>query len=256
MCLISAAWRYSEEYPFVFVGNRDEYHARPSAAADWWDDAPDVLAGRDLVAGGSWLGVNRRGKFAVVTNRPDLPAPGQDALSRGALVAEQLTDGQAHPDWRRNLERDAQRYGGFSLLTGTINPQAPGELYCYSGGNGIDELEALSLKPGVFGLSNTALEHSWPKLIWLNLQIGALLDKPNAVVEDLFALLLRRDPVPDADDEGISARPFIVGDEYGTRSATVIMVNQKSQCLFIERRFGPGGTPLGETCEQFMLACD
>jgi uncharacterized protein with NRDE domain len=256
MCLISAAWQCSDQYPFVFVGNRDEYHARPSAAADWWQDAPHVLAGRDLVAGGSWLGINRRGAFAVVTNRPDLPAPEQGSLSRGALVTQQLTDGQAYPDWLAQLELDSQRYGGFSLLAGTINPQAGGELNCYSGGNGVGKLEALTVKPGVFGLSNTALEDSWPKLIWLNAQIGRLLGKPKADVEDLFALLLRREPVPNADKDGVWARPFIVGDEYGTRSATVIVVNQESECLFIERRFGPGGVPLGETSEQFTLSRD
>ena len=75
MCLLSLAWQAHADYPLVFVGNRDEYHARPTAAADWWADAPDILGGRDLEAGGSWLGVSKQGRFAVVTNRPDLPAP-------------------------------------------------------------------------------------------------------------------------------------------------------------------------------------
>ena len=75
MCLLSLAWQAHPDYPLIFVGNRDEYHARPTAAADWWQDRPDILGGRDLQAGGTWLAINRKGDFGVVTNRPDLPAP-------------------------------------------------------------------------------------------------------------------------------------------------------------------------------------
>ena len=94
MCLLSVAWQSSSDFPFIFAGNRDEYHARSSAAAGWWDDQPAILGGRDLVAGGSWLGINKKGRVAVVTNRPDLQAPEQDALSRGELVSGWL----ASPD--------------------------------------------------------------------------------------------------------------------------------------------------------------
>jgi len=254
MCLLSVAWNARPDYPFVFAGNRDEFHARESAAADWWEDAPDVFGGRDLVAGGSWLGINRDGRFAVVTNRPDLPAPDGDALSRGDLVGSWLAGTAAHAIATvsaTSLAERSQRYGGFSLLAGNVTA---GSLSCFNGGNGMHELQTFAIEPGVFGLSNTAVDDPWPKLTWLNAEIGRLLDKPTADAENLFELLLRRDPVPDADTDWVSARPFIVGDEYGTRSATVITVNKQGECRFIERRFGPGGAAEGETDERFAIS--
>jgi uncharacterized protein with NRDE domain len=251
MCLLSVASNAHPEYPFVFAGNRDEFHARASAAADWWDDAPAVLGGRDLVAGGSWLGINRDGRFAVVTNRPDLPAPENHALSRGALVAEQLTGDLDPSVWAQQLAADSQRYGGFSLLAGNVTA---GGLNCYNGGNGMQELQTMGIESGVFGLSNTALDAPWPKLTWLNSEINRLLGEAHADIEALFALLLRREPVPDADTDWVSARPFIVGDDYGTRSATVITVDRQGECRFIERRFGQGGVPAGDTDECFTLS--
>jgi uncharacterized protein with NRDE domain len=255
MCLISVAWRCSDDYPFVFVGNRDEYHARASAPAAWWEDAPDVLGGRDLVAGGSWLGISRAGHFAVVTNRPDLPAPDQHALSRGALVRSRLQPQTDIAELDRQLAKDSRRYGGFSLLSGAIGSMEPTALTCYSGGNGAAELSALAVQPGVFGLSNTAIDDPWPKLEWLNAELLRMMHAgQGGDCTEFFKLLLRADPVPDADIDWVSARPFIVGEEYGTRCATVITVNNQGQCRFIERRFGAGGAPNGETDESFAIS--
>ena len=248
MCLLSIAWQVSVDYPFVFVGNRDEYHARASAAADWWGDAPDVLGGRDLVAGGSWLGINRDGRFAVVTNRPDMPAPETNSLSRGSLVADSLNGTLDQQRLQALLAEQSPRYGGFSLLAGNI---VLGAMHCYSGGHGSARLDTTYVERGVFGLSNTALDEPWPKLTWLNDQLAALATKPDP--QKLFALLLREQPVPGAETDWVSARPFIVGDSYGTRSATVVIVDRTGRCRFIERRFGPGGAPAGETDETFKL---
>lgn len=255
MCLISVAWRSSQEQPFVFAGNRDEYHARESTAADWWEDAPDVLGGRDLVAGGSWLGINRNGRFAVVTNRPDIPAPEQNALSRGALVSERLRPAANSAELDRQLHLDAQCYGGFSLLTGSVSPGSTAEMNCHSGGNGITRLNHQNLQPGIFGLSNTATDDPWPKLTWLNREIEQMVaNQRQPAADELFTLLLRREPVPNADSDGVSARPFIVGEDYGTRCATVIIVNRDGQCQFIERRFGPGGIADGVASFEFSLS--
>jgi uncharacterized protein with NRDE domain len=260
MCLISVASQCSTEYPFVFVGNRDEFHARASAPADWWQDHPDILGGRDLVAGGSWLGISRYGQFAVVTNRPDMPAPQQNPLSRGALVSDRLKIGNntvAIAAIDAQLETDSQRYGGFSLLAGNIPPSAPATLACFSGGgggNGNGELASQSIPSGIFGLSNTAIEEPWPKLQWLNSEL-AVIAAANQLgdTDKLFSLLLREQPVPNADTDWVSARPFISGADYGTRCATVITVNREGQCCFIERRFGPGGVTTGETDQSFAL---
>jgi len=253
MCLISVALQCSNEYPFVFVGNRDEYHARDSAPAAWWDDAPDVLGGRDRVAGGSWLGINRTGDFAVVTNRPDLPAPTDNALSRGALVADRLL-GKAAAGLDAELDGNHLRYGGFSLLTGNIHPDSGDTTRCLSGGNGSDALAELPLPKRIFGLSNTALNDPWPKLTWLNTELQSLARSDElGDTEQLFALLLRRTPVPGADTDWVSALPFIAGAEYGTRCATVITVNRNGECHFAERRYGPEGTHDGESVFEFSL---
>ena len=256
MCLLAVAWQIDARFPFVFAGNRDEYHARPSAAANWWPDAPEVLGGRDLQAGGSWLGISRSGRFAVVTNRPELPAPDAAALSRGDLVAQWLkaTGKESASGVRASLERTAASYGGFSLLTATLERGSGGKLVQFGGGNQAGALAYDEVSAGVSGLSNTAPDKPWPKLTWLNGELDRLLRTGNVDTEQLFALLRREDPVPGTLAKGVSARPFVIGTEYGTRCSTVITVDAAGLCRFAERRFGPGGKPAGESAFEFLLA--
>jgi uncharacterized protein with NRDE domain len=255
MCLLSVAWQSGHDYPFIFAGNRDEYHARASAAADWWHDAPDVLGGRDLVAGGSWLGLNRDGRFAVVTNRPDLPAPDQGALSRGDLVSTWLTRQETitESDSVAQLAESSSRYGGFSLLLGNAQPGHAERLRQISGGNGLDGLLCVTLPPGISGLSNTAPDAPWPKLQWLNQELTRLTRTTKPDPEMIFGLLQRQAAVPDTDQTGVPVTPFISGSVYGTRCCTVIMVNHDGHCQFIERRFGPEGRATGESVFEFDL---
>jgi uncharacterized protein with NRDE domain len=255
MCLLSVAWQSEHDYPFIFAGNRDEYHARASAAADWWDDAPDVLGGRDLVAGGSWLGLNRDGRFAVVTNRPDLPAPEQGALSRGDLVSTWLTGEEtgSETDSVEQLARNSACYGGFSLLLANVRPGLTQPLLQISGGNGLDELACVTLPPGVSGLSNTAPDAPWPKLQWLNRELDQLIRSTKPDPETIFGLLQRQAAVPDTDQTGVPVTPFVSGSVYGTRCCTVIMVDHDGHCQFIEQRFGPEGRATGESVFEFNL---
>jgi uncharacterized protein with NRDE domain len=255
MCLLSVAWQSEHDYPFIFAGNRDEYHARASAAADWWDDAPDVLGGRDLVAGGSWLGLNRDGRFAVVTNRPDLAAPEHGALSRGDLVSTWLTSQEtvSEADSVEQLARSSARYGGFSLLLGNARPGHTDPLRQFSGGNGLDGLACVTLPPGISGLSNTAPDAPWPKLQWLNRELDGLIRSAKPDPETIFGLLQRQAAVPDANQTGVPATPFISGSVYGTRCCTVIMVDHDGHCQFIEQRFGPQGLATGTSNFEFDL---
>jgi len=256
MCLLSVACQAHPDYPFIFAGNRDEYHARPSAAADWWDDAPDVLGGRDLVAGGSWLGIRRDGRFAVVTNRPELPAPEHGALSRGDLVSGWLKQG--HDDVKGTLKKKLQTrvelYGGFSLLLGTVAPGEGVSLERLSGGNGLQQLSGVTLGSGISGLSNTAPEAPWPKLLWLNQEMAGLIANGKPDIPALFERLQRKTAVPDTASEGVPATPFISGSLYGTRCCTVIIVDHTGRCQFVERRFGPEGLATGESSFEFELA--
>jgi uncharacterized protein with NRDE domain len=255
VCLLAVSWRYNHRWPFLFAGNRDEYHSRPAAAADWWQDAPNILGGRDLAAGGSWLGISRNGRFAAVTNRPDLPAPEESRLSRGELVANWLTatDSESVDTLHSTLKVMGPHYGGFSLLTGKLESDNRGELQCFSGGNQSGSLQYAQLQDGITGLSNSPPNKPWPKLTWLNRELARLLETDGANAEQLFELLRREEPVPDTHATGVSARPFIVGQEYGTRCSTIIAIDNNGLCHFLERRFGPNGQTSGESAFEFML---
>jgi len=252
MCLLSMAWQTNPEYPFVFAGNRDEFHDRNSAAADWWDDAPDVLGGRDRVAGGSWLGMQRDGRFAVVTNRPHYPAPENDPLSRGALVAGWLNrpaTQNAEQSFIDQLPQQSHRYGGYCLVVGHIHTNGSGQLLLHEGGYGISKQGNQLLPSGVHGLSNTAADDPWPKLIWLNAEMQQHVQNGQPDTETLFSWLGRQKPVDDA--HGVPATPFVAGPLYGTRCSTVVIIDRQGHCRFEERRFAPEGAPAGESVIEF-----
>jgi uncharacterized protein with NRDE domain len=242
MCLLSIAFNAHPDYPLVFIGNRDEYHARESAAADWWPADKQILGGRDLQAGGTWLGMNKAGHLGVVTNRPDLPPPSQGARSRGELATRWLNNNQLLP----GLEETHKAYGGFSLLLADQS-----QLHILSGGNGAGALHTSSIEQGITGLSNTATDQPWPKLEWLNAQLKQTLSDGDVGAEKLMALLARTDPVPGAASHGVPATPFVLGDSYGTRCCTVVLIRKDGYCHFTERRFGPGGAAAGESRFEF-----
>jgi uncharacterized protein with NRDE domain len=245
MCLLSLAWQAHPDYPLVFLGNRDEYHARPTAPADWWQEFPNILGGRDLEAGGSWLGVNRQGRFAVVTNRPDLPAPEENPHSRGELVTAWLGD-ETNISAIDLLSERASSYGGFSLLLADRSG-----LTRLSGGHGVDELETKQLEPGVSGLSNTAPDDPWPKLTWLNAELEQLVAAGEPDHATLMELLLGTKSI--GGGSGVASTPFVLGERYGTRSSSVITVTRAGECHFTERRFGPLGKPAGESAYFFKF---
>jgi uncharacterized protein with NRDE domain len=236
MCLVSIAFRVHPDYPLILAGNRDEYHARPSAAADWWEDEPHILGGRDLQAGGTWLAVSKAAHLAVVTNRPELPAPDTDALSRGDLVSGALSPQRFGLD---EVEAQHHRYGGFSLFVANRE-----RLTVLTGGNGIG-FTADRLQPGIYAISNTALDQPWPKTDWIRDRIQEVVARPEPDAGKLLDLLARRESVPAASSHGIPAKPFIVGDDYGTRCSTVVLIRADGSGEFHERRFGPGGIASG-----------
>ena len=149
MCLIFAAYRYVPGYSLVVVANRDEFHARATAPAHWWDDAPDVLAGRDLEAGGTWLGVDKQGRFAALTNYREGAAQHLNPPSRGALVSDFLLSREPTSEYMRALDKTARNYNGFNLLTydGTVFG------YCSNREGSFSQLD-----PGLYGLSNHHLK--------------------------------------------------------------------------------------------------
>ncbi|MFL9813564.1 NRDE family protein [Stutzerimonas sp. VN223-3] len=242
MCLIVFAWRPTHALPLIVAANRDEFHARPSLPLGPWEDAPQIIAGRDLQAGGTWLGVGPEGRFAALTNIRDPGAP-TGSLSRGELP-ERFLRGQLTPEaYLTVLTGHLEHYSGFNLLVGDAH-----ELWYLNSHTGVPE----QLPPGVYGLSNAALNTPWPKLLRTRAALHECLDAPEA--ENLLQLL--SDPQPAADAElpstGVShevekllSSVFIASPDYGTRASTVLLRRADGSTSITERCFGPDG-PLGE----------
>lgn len=246
MCLIALAWRAHPEFPLVVAGNRDEFFARPTAAADWWPDR-DLLAGRDLRAGGTWMGVGRSGRFAALTNFRDPQAQRLDAPSRGALVGTFVgSDGPAVEALAR-IASDAPRYNGFNLLAGQWTGADAG-LWIVSGPG---PSRVMAVEAGVHALSNARLDTAWPKVDRAIDGLRAALASARAaddLATDLFAMLDDRTIAADADlpDTGIPreteralSAAFIRMPGYGTRATTVLIVAGDGRATFVERRCEP-----------------
>lgn len=236
MCLILLAWQVHPDYPLVVAANRDEFLSRRTAAADFWDDAPDVLAGRDLQAGGTWLGVTRDGRFAALTNYRDPARVKASAPSRGELVSRFLTGSLSPPEYLAELAAVAGAYNGFNLLFGDAD-----SLWCFSNcGEGERRLD-----PGVYGLSNHLLDTPWPKVARGKSALGAALQ---ALPDEAPLLALLRDDRIAPDEvlprtglsmewERLLSAAFIRSPEYGTRSATVLLRDRTGMVRFVEQTF-------------------
>ncbi len=254
MCLILIAYDSHPDYALIVAANRDEFYDRPSAPAGFWADAPSVLAGRDLKAGGTWLGIDRRGRFAAVTNYRQGQREPDASRSRGHLVSDYLTtgiDARAHVE---AVERDAALYNGFNLIAGDAH-----QLLYFSTREGRVRI----LAPGVYGLSNHLLDTAWPKVASTKSALNALLkDDASGLVPALFALLADRRQAADhllpqtgvsPEWERLLSSAFIASDGYGTRSSTVVLVGRDDRAVFVERTFASGGAPAEQVRHEFEV---
>ena len=256
MCLILLAHDAHPRYRLVVAANRDEAYARPTAPAAWWADAPGVLAGRDLLGGGTWMGITRGGRFAAVTNFRETAPPPPDAPSRGHLVGGFLRGADAPDAYLRALAPRAGEYAGFNLLVGD------GEELRYFGNRG--EGEARTVDPGVHGLSNALLDTPWSKVERGKAGLAAALaDRGEVDPEALFRVLWDAEPAPDAHlpDTGVGlerertlSSPFIRSPEYGTRASTVLLVGRDGRVRFVERTVAPGADGWTESAHEFETA--
>ncbi len=249
MCLVVIAFQANDDVPLVVAANRDEFHARPALNADWWPDAPEVLAGRDLQAGGTWLGVHRAGRFATITNFRDADQPSGKLRSRGHLVTEFLQGGESPMSYLEAVDSDA--YAGFNLLLSDGQSLA----YLSNRGGGLRELE-----PGIYGVSNATLDTSWEKVERSKQRLAALVESGDLNETELLRLLddrdrgpvseVKRDSLPFEVAHAITA-PFIVMPEYGTRCSTVVHHGSDGNWRFVERRFDASGRIRGDTRYSF-----
>jgi uncharacterized protein with NRDE domain len=240
MCTILFVFQKHPKYPLILAANRDEFYERPTAKADYWKDAPDVFAGKDLVHGGTWLGTNKSGKFAAVTNYRDPNAP-KGKLSRGALVSDFLKRDVSIKDYLEEIQKKHKHYSGFNLIVGEINDKNQAIGY-YS--NREDEIKVL--KPGIYGLSNHLLDTPWQKVVRGKAGLEKVLNGEKIEKHALFKILTDRTPAEDKDlpDTGIGYEKekilspiFIETPIYGTRSSTIVLIDKNGEITFKEKIF-------------------
>lgn len=243
MCLIVLAWRPGHAQPLLVAANRDEFYERPSQPLAEWPDAPGVIAGRDLQAGGTWLGVGPDGRFAALTN---IRAPGQaqGSRSRGELPAAFLTGNHSIEAFLHDLHEQRRHYSGFNLLLGDSQ-----QLWHFNSLTG----RATPLAEGLHGLSNADLDTPWPKLQRAKQAIDQTLHEPQP--EALLALLADPRQAPDEQlpqtgigltGERLLSSVFIASASYGTRASSALIINADGSRVLAERSFGSNGSYLGE----------
>lgn len=242
MCILFIANQIRADYPLIIAANRDEFHARPTLPAHRWKNEPAIIAGKDQQAGGTWMGISALGYLAALTNIRGFSQSSTHTISRGQLVADYLITPSNADTFLPATQRNRQRYEGYNLLFGHWR-----SLGVYN--NRDNQFSALT--PGVHGLSNDALNVPWPKVRSGIAALTAYCEQTdNVASEDLFALLADTTPARDHElpDTGVPlaweqrlSSIFIKSPEYGTRSSTILLVNQHGDATFIERTFDLNG---------------
>jgi uncharacterized protein with NRDE domain len=255
MCLLVFAWMNHPRYRLVVAANRDEFHDRAAAPLGWWTGNERMLAGRDLRAGGTWIGVTRSGRFGAVTNFRGAEAPPvADAPSRGGLVPEYLA-GEATPGgFLERLNGAATTYAGFNLLAGDLE-----SLYYLSNR---DAASPRRLEPGIYGLSNHTLDTPWPRLVRARGRFDDALAGGEPGLDELFEILADREPATDAtlpgsgrppEMERAMSAPFVLHERYGTRCSTALLAGRDGRTVAAERRFDAAGNLTGATRLEFTV---
>jgi uncharacterized protein with NRDE domain len=288
MCLIVIAWRVHRDYPLIIAANRDEFFERPTEPAHWWRDAPHLLAGRDTLRGGTWFGITKQGRIAMVTNYREPTSGPRAPESRGALVGDFLKGEAKASDYLRDIAGRRANYDGFNLIAGDrealwfLGKREPGPR---------------ELNAGIHGMSNGDLDAPWPKVLKGKVTLKDLMDSfegsplpsrerepteirsgatrssppplrgrdregGESITESLFKMLADRAPAPDAElpDTGIGRELerklspiFVHLDGYGTRCSTVLTLDRGGRIHFRERSFGSDGRAAGDSTHEFGL---
>lgn len=235
MCLILFAYKSHPKYKLIVAANRDEFYKRPTAPAHFWEDNPQVLAGRDLEKMGTWIGVTKGGRFSALTNFRNPMEATEGKLSRGELVSGALTFQGDLRDYMESLRERESLYPGYNLLAGDQN-----ELYYFSNiGH-----QVVKLEPGIYGISNELLNSNWPKVNRGKIGLEKIVSSNKDLsVEELFALLANAEPAPDEllpktgvpiEMERMLSPLFIKSEGYGTRSSTILLMTN-DELQYVEK---------------------
>ncbi|MDB5977425.1 MAG: hypothetical protein JWR07_4185 [Nevskia sp.] len=258
MCLISFAWNTHPDYVLALAANRDEFHGRPTAPLAQWADAPDVVGGRDLREGGSWLALSRNARLAAVTNvrEPHLAAAPR---SRGALVKDFVIGNSPATEEAARIHAAGDAYGPHNLLLWD-----GAQLVFVSNRN---EVQPRPVQPGIHGISNGPYDAPWPKTLKLSARLGDWLSAQGGTGDaDITPLLEALADERQAADtelpqtgvglemERLLAPAFIRSERYGTRASTVLLIRRDGRATLFERSFGPDKQPLGDVRLELTLA--
>ena len=244
MCLINFNFQDHSKYKLIVAANRDESYARPTASAHFWEDEALILAGRDLLQGGTWLGITKNGRFAALTNYLDPSLPIIGRFSRGDIVRQYLTTDVEPLDFIRRLAEDRSLYDGFNIIVGNGD-----QLIHYN--NILDETNVIS--PGTHSLSNHTLNTPWPKVVTGKKRLSEYVStNQNSIdMDSLFDILsdhtiAEDNKLPETgvglEIERVLSPLFIKSPNYGTRSSTVVLIDRENNVSFAERVFVEGGS--------------
>jgi len=252
MCLLLIANKVHAAYKLIIAANRDEEYERPTAKAAFWDDYPNIIGGRDLKEGGTWLGVTREGRFAAVTNFRD-PDKKENTNSRGLLTKNFLTSGVSPREYYEEIKKNAGSYNGFNLVFGILN-----DLYFFSSTNSV----LIKLEKGIYGLSNCLLDTPWPKVEKGKDMLRKILNIEPLRFESIFNLLMDKKPADDnllpdtgvgLELERILSPVFVKTKGYGTRSSTLVLLNNHNEFTLIEKTYDPAEESFQETKYNFPV---
>ena len=237
MCLIAFSYKHHPDYDLILAANRDE-----------------LLAGKDMEAGGTWLGITKTGQFSALTNYRDPESHKQDAPSRGHLPLEYLTD-DIHPkEYLQKVRIKASQYNGFNLLAGK-----PRSLYYISN----KTLNIEKIQPGMHGISNHLLDTPWPKVEKARSRLERITIEPDFSTDAIFEMLRdqTKAPSPLLPDTGVGMEKekelssiFIDMEQYGTRSSTVLLIDRDEHVTFEERYYNSGDNEIGERTFSFTIS--
>jgi uncharacterized protein with NRDE domain len=238
MCLIFFGYKVHPNYRLILAGNRDEFYARPAQSAAFWADDPNVLTGKDLQGGGTWFGITRTGRLATITNYRDPESIKMNAPSRGLIISRYLSSTEDPQSYLKELIKDAGQHNGFNLLLGDKN-----ELFWFSNkGDGIRKLTS-----GIYGVSNHLLDTPWPKVVSGKSEFARLISEQEIPEpENFFKIMGNHTAAADKDlpDTGVGIEMermlspiFITSPYYGTRSTTLLFIDNNDNITFMERTF-------------------
>jgi uncharacterized protein with NRDE domain len=251
MCTIFLAHQVNPKYKLIMLSNRDEFYERRTAQASWWENGK-IFGGRDLKDLGTWLGITRDGRISTLTNFREVPGNQEPLQSRGMIVSQYLESHVSAPKYLEDLKNNKNQYNGFNLLCGTVD-----QIFYLTN----KKSDIIPLSQGVHGLSNGYLNEPWFKVERGRDAFGKLVKSPNVNIEDAFALMLDKTqkslgPWPDTgfgeELERFLSSLFISGDNYGTRSTTLLLVDRQNRVYFEERTYVPHEDRISEEFEIYV----